>query len=118
MGCFSMGIGKFQPGFGACGRCKMARAVFSRTAGGVLISWSKSWRVCTARAASSRSPSFNSSAYSVPRSLGAGLEGGLGADPMVDGGAVDAGILGRGGYGLPSSQGLDDLSLSGRQVGI
>src|SRR6266446_10515124 len=26
MGCVSMGIGKFQPGLGACGRCRMASA--------------------------------------------------------------------------------------------
>ena len=53
-----------------------------------------------------------------PRSLDGDFECRLGADPMMDGGAVDAGIFGRGGDGLPSSQGLDDLSLSGRQVGI
>jgi len=52
------------------------------------------------------------------RSLDGDFECGLGADPMMDGGAVDAGIFGRSGDGLPSSQGLDDLSLSGRQVGI
>jgi len=52
------------------------------------------------------------------RSLDGDFECGLGADPMMDGGAVDAGVFGRGGYGLPSSQGLDDLSLSGRQVSI
>jgi len=46
------------------------------------------------------------------------LECGLAADPMVDGGAVDAGLFGCGADGLPLSQGLDDLSLNGRQVGI
>ena len=39
----------------------------------------------------------------------------FGPHPMVDGGAVDASILGGGGDGLPLGQGGDDLSLSRRQ---
>jgi hypothetical protein len=47
-----------------------------------------------------------------------GLELGLVANPMVDGGTVDAGLFGCGADGLPLSQGLDDLSLNRRQGGI
>jgi len=39
----------------------------------------------------------------------------FGPHPMVDGGAVDASILGGGGDGLLLGQGGDDLSLSRRQ---
>src|SRR5882724_401690 len=60
----STGAGRFQPGLGACGRCRMASAVFSRTAGGVAGSRSKSCRVSNAWAASSWMLSFTSAAYS------------------------------------------------------
>jgi len=52
------------------------------------------------------------------RSLDSGLELGLAADLMVDCSAVDAGLFGCGADGLPLSQGLDDLSLNGRQASI
>ena len=39
----------------------------------------------------------------------------FGPHPMVDGAAVDSGIFGGGGDGLPLGQGGDDLSLSRRQ---
>src|SRR6266436_6282386 len=60
----STGPGRFQPGLGACGRCRMASAVFSRMACGVAGSRSKSCRVSSAWAASSRMLSFTSAAYS------------------------------------------------------
>jgi len=52
------------------------------------------------------------------RSLNGDFEGGLGADPMMDGGAVDAGLFGCGGDGLPLGQGFDDLNLNGGQASI
>ncbi len=64
VGSNSTGPGRFQPALGACGRCRMASAVFSRTACGVAGSRSKSCRVSSAWAASSWMPSFTSAAYS------------------------------------------------------
>jgi len=52
------------------------------------------------------------------RGLDGDLEVRLAADPMVDGGTVDAGVLGCGGDSVPLGQGGDDLSLNGRQAGI
>ena len=64
VGSNSTGPGRFQPALGACGRCRMASAVFSRTACGVAGSRSKSCRLSNAWAASSWMLSFTSAAYS------------------------------------------------------
>lgn len=46
------------------------------------------------------------------------FECGLGAKPIVNCSAMNAGLFGCGGDGLPMGEGGDDLGLSRRQVGI